>query len=166
MLLHDLERFLNAPPFKRNSCKKSEKLHTKDINKRYDRFINIVNSIVLKDATSKRLRKIQKHDRLLVKILHDADCLDIMRIYRGESFERRRLYFYNDLKKSKKNLGIDLDELIDEIERFIISTEVEGLKLNLEQDRSQEHFKAVLEMLHAKLPEGTSCFPIISSLIA
>ncbi len=75
-------------------------------------------------------------------IIHDADCLDIMRLYGYAGFQAERLYFYDKDPESKGYF----DELIREVAAFIAYTEMDELKRHMEHE-SQDFYGDLVRLL-------------------
>lgn len=97
---------------------------------------------------------------LVQKCVHDADCLEIMRLpwYRS-NFRKDELCFYRELKGQ----GIDLDKLIAEVEDFIVQTEEFGFKKSIEEN-SQDGYGDTMKLM-ANAHEKTGRYPTIFALM-
>ena len=94
------------------------------------------------------------------RIVHDADCLDIIRVIGKWNFSKRHLCFYNFPGKDKQYV----DKLIGEISNFIEITE--NLKLrNFMEHNSPDFYGDLVRLLFEFQKKDPSKFPIITQLI-
>jgi hypothetical protein len=86
------------------------------------------------------------------QIVHDADCLEIVRCMDPSRFDPYHLCFY---RKNVKNR----DALVIEAKRFIAMTENFEFKKNLEQNSKEYYFDVLRYMRHVH--EKEKCFPTL-----
>lgn len=98
----------------------------------------------------------------IAKLIHDADCLDIMRIYGKISFKDKYLDMFNDLKNQPGFLK-DLQKLKNDLYEFIRFTEQPLLKSNLET-QSKNYYQEVVGLVGFK-EGGKARFSFISNLL-
>lgn len=97
-----------------------------------------------------------KFTTLEQRIVHDADCLDIIRIHGRWGFDPHYLQFYPTDPEKKKYA----DQLIAEIGRFIQLTERKALRVHLEHN-SQDFYGDLVRILFAARKQ----FPLLTGLV-
>ncbi len=85
---------------------------------------------------------------IIGKLIHDADCLDIMRVYGKNGFKNQYLQVYKDFQ-DKSGFLRELEELQQEIATFMLITENPVIKVQLETD-SDNYYHEVLGLACAK----------------
>lgn len=83
------------------------------------------------------------------KIIHDADCLEILRCLKDpkKDFRKNELCFYREFKNDTRSLN--LDALIVEIQQFIYCTELPEIKKDFEKSPAN-CFNVAMRMLASK----------------
>ncbi len=100
------------------------------------------------------------------RIVHDADCLDIMRIHRGNSFNPDNLCFYREaLKKYKDPKDLHyFKQLIKEVDDFIQLTEYMTTRINFEY-HSNDFYSELINLLNFHKKGNQFAFPILKMLL-
>lgn len=94
------------------------------------------------------------------RIVHDADCLDIIRVIGKGSFKREFLSFYHFDSEKKALCG----QLIDEVAHFIFLTEKFELR-NFLEHQSDDFYGDLIRILFAIQEKNPQKFPLITNLI-
>lgn len=98
----------------------------------------------------------------LARLIHDADCLDIMRIYTLNNFNNKYLDIFNDLM-DKPGFLEDLEQLKTELYSLIELTEKPFIKIHLET-QSNNYYQEVLGLAGSK-DTGHPRFPLLKTLL-
>ena len=91
------------------------------------------------------------------RIVHDADCLEIIRVYGRWGFNPRYLSFYKMFPEQKAKF----DALIEEVAGLIECTESQKLRVHLEH-HSSDFYADMLRLVHA----GKDRFPALYGYLA
>ena len=94
------------------------------------------------------------------RVVHDADCLDIIRVVGQWNFRRKELCFYHFDPNQKQFC----DALIDEISEFISLTENFEVRRYLEH-QSQDYYGDLIRVLFAMKKGDQPRFPLITQLL-
>lgn len=94
------------------------------------------------------------------RIVHDADCLDIIRVIGRSAFSESNLCFYK-FDPTKKEF---CNKLLDEVSDFIALTEGLELRTYLEH-HSDDFYGDLVRMLFAMEKKGQPRFPLIRELV-
>ena len=103
------------------------------------------------EATEKAIQLLKDKDssdpnrNIISKLIHDADCLDIMRVYGLKKFKQEKLEIHKQFNSNPSFLK-KLKDLKNEIYKWIKRTEDSLFKLNLEK-YSNTYFKQVRSTL-------------------
>ncbi len=94
------------------------------------------------------------------RIVHDADCLDIIRVVGTSNFTKKHLCFYNFDPKQKSFC----DQLVNEIGNFITMTEMFDVRNYLEH-HSEDFYGDLVRLIFLMQKKDKAKFPIITEML-